>query len=311
MPQDSGLGVFVALIGNSLIGASFSIMKVAHDRNPPGGNYLLIPMWWAGTLLMILGELGNLVAYSLAKPSLISPLGAVSVVVNVPVAYLVLGEKMSLRNISGCFLCILGGYGIVGVVAGNTTERAEVTVVEFEDMVYRPSFLVFLAVSIFESVDLIWSQRQTSLTYIMVCSLLGGVTVLSIKAATSFLILTIQGVNQFAYVLPFVLMPVLFVTLILQVHYLNKAIAEFGTAEVVPTYYVLFTSCAVVGSAILYGDLQDSSKEHVMIFLLSFFATSAGVYLVANKAGDEKEKKKIGARRGRERLEEDDTQALL
>lgn len=38
---------------------------------------------------MILGELGNLVAYSLAKPSLISPLGAVSVVVNVPVAYLV------------------------------------------------------------------------------------------------------------------------------------------------------------------------------------------------------------------------------
>jgi hypothetical protein len=47
--------------------------------------------WWAGTLLMILGELGNLVAYSLAKPSLISPLGAVSVVVNVPVAYLVRG----------------------------------------------------------------------------------------------------------------------------------------------------------------------------------------------------------------------------
>jgi hypothetical protein len=28
MPQNSSLGVFVALIGNSLIGASFSIMKV-------------------------------------------------------------------------------------------------------------------------------------------------------------------------------------------------------------------------------------------------------------------------------------------
>jgi len=309
MPQNSSLGVFVALIGNSLIGSSFSIMKVAHDRNPPGGNYLLIPMWWAGTLLMALGELGNLVAYSLAKPSLISPLGAVSVVVNVPIAYVVLGEKMSGRNILGCLLCILGGYGIVGVVAGNTTEHGEVTVAEFEDMIFRPSFLVFLAVSLFESVDLIWSQRTTVMTYITVCSLLGGVTVLSIKAATSFLILTLQGVNQFASALPFVLMPILFVTLILQVQYLNKAIAEFGTAEVVPTYYVLFTSCAVVGSSILYGDMQDSSREHVLIFLLSFFATSAGVYLVANKPADSG--KKGATRRVRERAEEDDTQALL
>ena len=34
-----------------------------------------------------------------------------------------------------------------------------------------------------------------------------------------------------------------------QVNYLNKALAEFGTAEVVPIYYVTFTSCAVIGEA--------------------------------------------------------------
>ena len=31
----------------------------------------------------------------------------------------------------------------------------------FEEMLYRPPFLVFLAVSLFESVDLIWSARTT------------------------------------------------------------------------------------------------------------------------------------------------------
>ncbi len=38
--------------------------------------------------------------------------------------------------------------------------------------------------------DLIVSKRQSVLSYITVCSLLGGVTVLSIKAVTSFIVLT-------------------------------------------------------------------------------------------------------------------------
>ena len=63
--QNTFLGVLIAICGNSLIGSSFAVMKVAHMRNTDGGSYLRIPMWWFGTLLMILGELGNLVAYSL------------------------------------------------------------------------------------------------------------------------------------------------------------------------------------------------------------------------------------------------------
>ena len=63
--QSTFLGVLIAICGNSLIGSSFAVMKVAHMRNTDGGSYLRIPMWWLGTLLMILGELGNLVAYSL------------------------------------------------------------------------------------------------------------------------------------------------------------------------------------------------------------------------------------------------------
>jgi len=281
--KSSFLGVLIALVGNSLIGTSFSVMKIAHERNTGGKNYLTIPMWWAGTSLMVLGELGNLVAYSLAKPSLISPLGAISVVVNVPFAYFILGEKLSFRNILGCILCILGGYGIVGVVANNTSEHETVTVEQFEKMAFRPTFMVFFTISVMESIDLIWSRRKTVMTYIWICSLLGGLTVLSIKAVTSFMVITFQGSNQFGNLLPFAIFPILALTLVLQVHFLNKAIADYGTGEVVPTYYVIFTSCAVLGSAILYGDLTDSSKENILVFLLSFIATSAGVYLVANQ----------------------------
>jgi hypothetical protein len=77
---------------------------VAHERNKGGGSYLKVPLWWMGTILMIFGELGNLIAYSLAKPSLISPLGAISVLVNVPAAYITLGERPSASNMVGCVM---------------------------------------------------------------------------------------------------------------------------------------------------------------------------------------------------------------
>ena len=126
------------------------------------------------------------------------------------------------------------------------------------------------------------------MSYITVCSLLGGVTVLSIKALTSFVMLTLQGNNQMVHVLSYVLIPILVVTMVLQVQYLNKAIAAFGTSEVVPTYYVIFTSWAVMGSSILYGDLNEMTTEHLMVFAGSFLATSAGVYLVAYQADGSK-----------------------
>ena len=71
----------------------------------------------------------------------------------------------------GCMLCILGGYGIVGVVASNATDRPSMTVFEFEALLFQPAFMVFLALSFGESIDLMWSSRRTVMTYVMVCSL--------------------------------------------------------------------------------------------------------------------------------------------
>uniref|UniRef100_A0A6U5A8C8 Magnesium transporter n=1 Tax=Hemiselmis andersenii TaxID=464988 RepID=A0A6U5A8C8_HEMAN len=314
--QSVFLGVFVSLLGNSLIGSSFSVMKVAHDSNKDGKSYLRIPTWWAGTLLMILGEAGNLVAYTLAKPSLISPLGAISVVVNVPVGWMVLGEKPSMRNMLGCMMSIVGGYGIVWVVASGSVDRPTMTAAEFEALLFQPAFMVFLAISFGESIDLIWSGRRTVMTYVMVCSLLGGVSVLSIKAVSSFVLLTLQGDNQFLTLVPFTTLPILAFTLMLQIKYLNMALAEFGTPEVVPIYYVTFTSCAVIGSSILYGDLSETSHQNVAVFVFSFLLTAAGVWLVSRGSVRKEETRARSASLGQspypnsEELE-DDTQSLL
>jgi len=40
--------------------------------------------------------------------------------------------------------------------------------------------------------------------------------------------------------------------------------------QVVPTYYVIFTSWAVLGSAILYGDLNETTPHQLFVFIARY-----------------------------------------
>ena len=46
-----------------------------------GFSYLLQPLWWSGLLTMIVGEVANFAAYAFAPAILVTPLGALSIIV--------------------------------------------------------------------------------------------------------------------------------------------------------------------------------------------------------------------------------------
>ena len=212
------VGVIIACIGNALIGVSFPVMKLAHNRNSESLPYFKLRLWWVANLLMILGEVGNLAAYTLARPALISPLGAVSVVVNGPASWIILQEPIGWRGCLGALFCILGGVGIVHVTAGQADEGAFVTVEQFQTMASTRPFMLFLTFILAISVALMLSKKKHFLVYLLICSFLGAVTVLSIKGFTSFIVISLgAGPNQFAYPLPWVLIPVLLVSMAIQV----------------------------------------------------------------------------------------------
>ena len=54
---------------------SFVVQKMAHNGNTLQVSVLLLPYWWLGMVFLIIGEVGEFVAYGLAPTSLISPLG--------------------------------------------------------------------------------------------------------------------------------------------------------------------------------------------------------------------------------------------
>lgn len=70
-------------------------------------------MWWAGFLLMTIGEATNFIAFVFAPASLVTPLGALSVFVTAILSSRFLGERLNLLGKLGCLLCITGSTMVV------------------------------------------------------------------------------------------------------------------------------------------------------------------------------------------------------
>ena len=88
MVEDKYIGLTLAVCSSLGIGASFVITKKglnaaaeAHGFEGDGFVYLRNPTWWGGMITMILGELCNFSAYAFAPAILVTPLGALSVLI--------------------------------------------------------------------------------------------------------------------------------------------------------------------------------------------------------------------------------------
>ncbi|KAF9581898.1 hypothetical protein BGW38_000918 [Lunasporangiospora selenospora] len=84
-PYYKFIGMTLAISSGVFIGASFVLKKKGLLRSSAvageGHEYLRSPLWWTGMVMMIIGEICNFVAYSFAPALIVTPLGALSVVV--------------------------------------------------------------------------------------------------------------------------------------------------------------------------------------------------------------------------------------
>ncbi len=55
-----------------------------------------------------------------------------------------------------------------------------------------------------------------------------------------------------------------------QVRFLNMAMAHFGTSQVVPVYYVLFTLASVLGGIIMYREFTSMQAAQITVWGLGF-----------------------------------------
>ena len=233
------IGIFLAIGGNLIISFSLALTKYAHNLNQLRKEplpYTRLPLWWCGLAATVVGEAGNFAAYGFAGASLIAPLGAVSVLANAFIAALLLGEGLRCRDITGCLLCIAGGS--IVVLATPSDERP-LDPRSFIRALQATPFVVYIIILI-ASVLIMLALQDTYghkhvAYFVLLCSLLGSVTVMSCKGVATFLNLWLccGAEAPFGEPVLYLLLLVLASTAILQIRYLNQAMEKFGNTETV------------------------------------------------------------------------------
>ncbi|KAK2827920.1 hypothetical protein Q5P01_018954 [Channa striata] len=285
------LGLSLALLSAFLIGGSVILKKKAllrlarngHTRAGDGGHgYLKDWLWWGGLLTMGAGEACNFVAYMFAPATLVTPLGALSVLISAVLSSYLLGEVLNLLGKLGCFLSVLGSILLVI----HAPEEQEVT--SLQDMTNKllePGFLVYASAVLMLCAVLILYVcprfgRTNILVYISICSLLGAFTVSAVKGLAIAISTAVRDISVFANPLTWILLLTLISSIVTQVNYLNKSLDTFNTLMVYPIYYVLFTSVVLTTCIILFQEWRSMAAVDVVTTLGAFLVIVVGVAML-------------------------------
>jgi uncharacterized membrane protein len=120
MIEDKYIGLALAVTSTLGIGASFVITKKGlnaaaetHGFEGDGFAYLKNATWWAGIITMVVGEICNFSAYAFAPAILVTPLGALSVLIGAVLGSYFLDERLGVLGRVGCATCLIGSVVIV------------------------------------------------------------------------------------------------------------------------------------------------------------------------------------------------------
>ncbi|WWD03926.1 hypothetical protein V865_001984 [Kwoniella europaea PYCC6329] len=283
------VGICLAVGSGLLIGSSFVIKKKGLINSTKkygnvageGHGYLKSWLWWAGMITMIVGEICNFVAYAFTEAILVTPMGALSVVVAAILSHFLLKEKLTFFGWIGCTLCIMGAV----ILALNAPEEQSVTTInEFKKLFLSVGFLVWASLLIAGSLVMIffvaprWGKKSM-LPYISICSLIGGISVSCTQGLGASIVTSIQGNNQVKNWFFWFLFVFVVITLLTEINYLNKALELFNTSMVVPVYFCFFSSATLITSFILYQGLKASAVT-LITMVLGFLVTCLGITLL-------------------------------
>lgn len=246
-------------------------------------SYLKSPIWWTGIVLMTVGETGNFLAYGFAPASIVSPLGVVALISNCLIAPFVLKEKFRRRDFWGVIVAIAGA---VTVVLSAKQEETKLEPDQLWDLyVKRWEFLLYVILTVLAIVALMFASprygKRSILIDIGLVGLFGGYTALSTKGVAS--LLSTQLWKAFAFPIFYVLVFILIASAVMQIRYLNNALQNFDSTQVIPTQFVLFTLSVIIGSAVLYRDFESTSADRAIKFVAGCLLTFFGVYLITSK----------------------------
>ena len=157
---------------------------------------------------------------------LVTPLGALSVVVTTILSAIFLKERLSFVGKVGCFICIIGSI----VIVLNAPDQSSVSNIEqMKDYIIAPGFLSYAGVIILGCAFVaFWVGprygKKSMMVYLTVCSLIGGLSVVATQGLGAAVVAQAGGRPQFNQWFLYVLLVFVAATLVTEIIYLNVSL---------------------------------------------------------------------------------------
>ncbi|KAJ0049798.1 hypothetical protein NL108_003567 [Boleophthalmus pectinirostris] len=285
------IGLSLAVSSSIFIGASFilkkkGLLRLASKGSTRAGQggyaYLKEWLWWAGLISMGAGEAANFAAYAFAPATLVTPLGALSVLVSAVLSSYFLNERLNVHGKIGCLLCIIGST----VMVIHAPQEEEVSSLSaMAEKLKDPGFIVYAVSVVGSSLVLMFAVaprygQKNVLVYILICSVIGSLSVSCVKGLGLGIKELFAGIAVLKQPLFWVLIICLVICVTIQISYLNKALDIFNTSIVTPIYYVFFTTSVMACSAILFKEWLKMTTDGALGTISGFLTIILGIFLL-------------------------------
>ncbi|XP_061540757.1 magnesium transporter NIPA1 isoform X1 [Phycodurus eques] len=275
------VGIAIAVISSFINGSTFVLQKKGILRSRQrGDSYLKDVVWWSGTLSMVVGQIGNFLAYNAAPAVIVTPLGALGVLFGAVLASRILEERLNTAGKLGCVLCCCGSAVLVlHAPASESVTSARQLEAGLADPVFVTyALLVLLTLAALMGRTAPAYGRPNVGTYAAICSLLGSFTVPCSKGLGVAARDVLSGGPAVALFLG--LLATLGAGVLLQLFYINKALEAFDSSVFEAVYYAAFTSAALVSSALLFREWTALTAADWLAALCGLVTLCVGVALL-------------------------------
>ncbi|XP_020775274.1 NIPA-like protein 3 [Boleophthalmus pectinirostris] len=289
---DNLIGTLLAIFGNLLVSISLTIQKLGHltlaGTNDPRAFYRT-KTWWCGFILTCLGESANFTSYAFAPLSLVAPLNAVSLLSSSILGFIFLREKLKAKEFAkryglsflGCLLTIGGSYLFVAF-GPNAHERLDAEIVVKHLVAWPVLLYLFLEVITFCLLLYFYKRRRCNYLVIilLLVALLGSVTMITVKAVSAMLVLTIEKSMQLEYPIFYVMFVCMCSSVIFQAKFLSQACALNDSSLIASLNYIISTVFAIIAGAVFYEEFNHEDILHICMFLLGTAICFLGAFLI-------------------------------
>eukprot|EP00512_Aurantiochytrium_limacinum_P001141 CAMPEP_0171489180 /NCGR_PEP_ID=MMETSP0958-20121227/2613_1 /TAXON_ID=87120 /ORGANISM="Aurantiochytrium limacinum, Strain ATCCMYA-1381" /LENGTH=712 /DNA_ID=CAMNT_0012022363 /DNA_START=120 /DNA_END=2258 /DNA_ORIENTATION=- len=259
--------------------------------------------WSLGFVAIGFGSLFDFAALAFGAQSVIAPLGSLTLVANMFFAQYMHGETLSQQDVLATAVIFLG---CIISVAFASHENEIYTIEELLGLYATLRFVIYavtivallvgglIFVHFIESVVRKHGTRSRKyrklfryhrFSYAFLSGVAGAQSVLFAKTLDGLLVASFTGHSRIflAHFGSYLVIVAMFSSMILQVYWLNCALARFDALYVVPVFQAQWIVFGVVGGGVFYGEFSGFSFGQAVAFLSGVIMTVLGVYILSQR----------------------------